>query len=44
VPKLNELIINKHIAKPKVKCFQSRTTLILYRWLPFKRMKTKAFK
>ena len=29
---LNELNINKHIAKPKVKCFYSRTTLILDRY------------
>ena len=29
---LNELTINKHIAKPKVKYIYSRTTLILDRW------------
>ena len=33
VPKLNELNINKHSGKPKVKCFYSRTTLIRYRSL-----------
>ena len=29
VLKINELNINKHKFKPKVKCFKSRTTLIL---------------
>ena len=31
VLKINELNINKHKFKPKVKCFKSRTTLILER-------------
>lgn len=34
---LNELNINKHKAKPKVKYFYSRTTLILDRCTPFEK-------
>lgn len=37
VLKINELNINKHSGKPKVKCFKSRTTLIRYRWRSFKK-------
>jgi hypothetical protein len=32
VLKMNELVINIHQCKLKVKCLETRTTLILNRW------------